>query len=112
MTKFLSATFTILCTVALTACGPIYNTRYDFQPPQSEIGQICSVQCQSSRSACQRDEERDYSMCRSNAGRDDARRDACEKPNYKCEVNYNACFEGCGGKIIPVQHCIAFCNQK
>lgn len=59
----------ILVTLALSACGPMMETRYDFKPPASKQGMQCVQNCQSDQSACLDHGRRQKEICRRDAER-------------------------------------------
>ena len=127
----------ILMTLMLNACGPVYKTTYTYVPPHGSKGKMCTMQCQQSKSLCQRLCDSDYRNCATNA-RQDARfryeeylseRRAqgktaektldnfystyeCERQSCGCNDDYRSCFQMCGGQVIPHQTCVAFCDQQ
>jgi len=137
--KRLSSLFliaTVLFTSAfIAASGPVYSTTYTYVTPKSRYGRRCANQCINQKSMCQNNcnmltqachmqanaiaqpayqaylnqtEKQgktpyrsikafaDYSSCRDNCG---------------CKTNYNQCFTGCGGQIIPHTVCTMFCDK-
>jgi hypothetical protein len=123
----------LLCFPAtvLFGCGPIYDTTYTFIPPEDNRGQICTFQCENSKSQCIQLEEMKESNCQS---RSDAQRYICEEriraqygrePKWyecggetcsadeaRCESQYRSCYQACGGRVIAETRCIANCAQS
>lgn len=134
MTKFYKSVL-FLCLFALTACGPMYKTKYRYSPPKDGRGKMCVMQCNNSKKLCTRLCQNQNANCISRA-RDDARfryeqyvsrRKAAGKPTERdldsfynpsvcslqscgCDSDYRACYEMCGGKVESYRECVAFCN--
>lgn len=109
---------TLLLTMLLSACA---STRYEFVPPQSDMGKQCITQCAGVReqcrgnemqramrekSMCERRAESDYRACLDDkSGKADERkcyRQVCNanQNQWHCENEYRQCFTNCGGRII------------
>lgn len=114
----------------LSACGPIYNTDYQFSPPSSSGGRACVFQCEQGRMQCRQIEELQASRCQDHARyeqqrcRDDLRYNENRSPkwyecsaescaeNYdRCEDIYRACYQSCGGEVRATTRCVANCDQ-
>ena len=119
----------------LSACGPMYETTYTYVPPKDTKGQMCVMQCQNSKSLCQRLCDSETENCK-NRQMNEARfkyesyvsqqRAAGQQPtrdmnsfydsygcHHKCHCgeDYRSCFALCGGQVIPQTTCVAFCGQ-
>lgn len=111
-----------LAALCLTACGPIYDTKYSYVPPKDTTGIMCVTSCGMTRSNCQqmefmnkeRCEERhedDYRWClKHNDKKDDCYRTSCSSNTEHCTEEYNTCYQSCGGTINSQQVCTAFCQ--
>ncbi|MCI5158463.1 MAG: hypothetical protein D3906_08480, partial [Candidatus Electrothrix sp. AUS1_2] len=42
----------LLILISLSACGPMYTTEFLLEPPTSQQGQVCVMQCEQNRSQC------------------------------------------------------------
>ncbi|WP_041795432.1 hypothetical protein [Pararhodospirillum photometricum] len=120
------------------ACGPIYETSYEFRAPRSPEGRVCTSQClnwqQNCTHSCQRDEERCKDREREDARREyrryvDEKRRAgqkvtktessfydgygCARSSCRddCDSMYRQCFVNCGGSVVPNTVCTAFCDK-
>jgi uncharacterized protein YceK len=119
----------------LSGCGPIYQTTYSYQPPKSQMGIMCVSQCVQTKAMCQqlcqiqdqncRNQEHQYAFYRYEAYRD--KQTAQDKKIDKtvddfdqgflqcktmchCEVDFNLCYQNCGGVVLQHQVCTAFCD--
>ena len=124
----------LLITSFITACGPMYTTTYSYVGPKDTKGQMCVMQCQQSKSLCQRLCSSESENCKSRAMGDarfkyeeylSERRSqgkTAEKNmnsfydssecgrTCNCDDDYRSCFQLCGGQVIPQTTCTAFCN--
>jgi hypothetical protein len=122
-----------LLVAALTGCGPIYTTRYDYIPPTTESGAYCVAQCERNRLDCRRYEDRksdrcnqdvraakaDYEDCLSRNNRDIMKCNdrsfgmLCAAPSYSgCDDDYRRCFQYCGGMVNSHQECALNCDAR
>lgn len=127
--------FTMLMVWALSACSPIYQTNYDYEPPSSKMGKVCIAQCIQSKSMCQQMCKMREDNCRVRAHedaivqyenyRDQQRRIdgeikksvsdfdrgyACSE-TCDCTNAFNECYGACGGQVIENKVCVAFCDK-
>lgn len=103
----------------LAACK---TTHYDYTPPATDQGRLCTAQCSNTREICRGNENRraqmersncersanaGYYACLSHAGNRDQEKD-CERrrpgcwasEDYeRCERDYRQCFSNCGGEV-------------
>jgi hypothetical protein len=128
----------IVLAMSAAACGPIYNTTFQYVPPGDQQGRSCVRDCQSDKQECdfrvervtyqcERDDEeqaeyafRRYTRERAEAKlplkkdvRDFMRHDCSGRASQKqerCNASFNMCFESCGGQVIEQQECVAFCK--
>jgi hypothetical protein len=108
----------------LSACAPIYQTRYSYAPPSSPVGMACISNCSMAQNNCEqlgaiREEacktraEIAYQYClKNNKDHFYCRREDCGNhyDSDHCVNQYNVCYQSCGGTITPTQVCVAFCN--
>ena len=109
----------VVMSLLLASCTYL---RYEYDPPATEGGRQCVVQCSAVREMCmsgesqrafndryfcQQNQNRNYQYClRSAENKNEARKcfnnqSACfASPNtYRCDEGYRACFVTCGGQI-------------
>ena len=126
-----------LCGLSLAACGPIYQTRFDYSPPASGQGMACIAQCSRISDLCRENCDLKQQRCEGDA-REQARRDyedyvrernkknapikrtrdsfyygsSCSSSSCtsECTTPYNQCFVSCGGAVASHQVCTAFCK--
>lgn len=124
--------------IALQACGPTYQTLYDFKPPAGAQGQACVAQCQISQNHCRtacsatqdacqarvrleahQDYER-YVALEAKAGREPRRTpasferfNACSDYTCRqtCEGDFRVCYSTCGGTVSATTVCTSGCEQ-
>ncbi len=116
--------------LALSSCGPIYDTVYDFTPPESNAGRACIYQCENSRGQCRQLEEyraddcerrSDYEVerCEREIWRRKGREpkwyecggESCSANLDRCDEQYRSCYQSCGGRIRSETRCVANCDQ-
>ncbi len=101
-------------------------SHYEYHPPATEAGRLCTVQCaavremcisnenvraQNEKYACEQRNRRNYDQCMRRAeDKDDARACARAQPTcyasastFRCEENYRSCYVNCGGQVIRVE---------
>ena len=121
----------------ISACGPIYETKYSFVSPQTDKGKQCIGQCLQTKNKCDTECAKKRLSCRQEEylkasgaynlyimqkaqrneiilmTQDDfADYGRCDALCNVCNENYRLCYTGCGGKIIEKKECVAFCDQK
>lgn len=112
----------LLMLVALSACGPLYKTEYTLEPPATQQGQICVMQCEQNRTQCKNNVESTLKDCKHSneiasiklescikAGEMTCydTRTACPPPNFEqCNKEHRYCYQSCGGKVFPQITCI------
>lgn len=118
----------LLLAQLLSACGPMYTTRYEFTPPDDPQSRTCIAQCEVSRHQCLasedllkqqceafRDQQRwQYEQC---SQRNDSK--DCYRPSYqscsanteRCDSMHRACYQACGGSIRSYRECTMNCDQ-
>ncbi len=111
--------------VALSGCGPMYETRYNLTPPPGQMGQVCVNQCDQIRLQCMQGEDLrvqncetqnrlarlEYEQCRQR-GYSDCYEDTtwCSADYEPCEGQFRQCYQNCGGKVESYQVCVFNCN--
>lgn len=109
--------------IVMTGCSFV---RYDYEPPVTEAGRQCTVQCavvremcinnenyraQNNKAACEQRNQWNYQQCIRRAVDKDAAR-ACTRNqpmcwsntnNFRCEENYRSCYVTCGGRVHVIQ---------
>lgn len=137
MYRKLSWIFIIVTTLIMAGCGPLYETSYSFAPPSTSQGKMCVLQCQQSKTLCQRLCTSDNSNCKLRA-RSDAQfqyeqyvsaQTAARQPVTKtlndfynpfqclpkschCAADYRSCFQLCGGDVTEQRTCVANCGKQ
>ncbi|MGC2857742.1 hypothetical protein ACM64Y_19905 [Novispirillum sp. DQ9] len=124
--------------IALQACGPTYQTLYDYKPPAGAQGRVCVAQCQVSqnhcRTACSAKQEACQSRVRlearqdyeryvaqeTKAGREPRRTpasferfNACSDTSCRqtCEGDFRVCYSTCGGAVTATTVCTSGCDR-
>ncbi|MEO8400230.1 MAG: hypothetical protein ABI597_00355 [Gammaproteobacteria bacterium] len=134
--KIVLSLFISLMVFVVTACGPIYQTKYSYQPPHSDMGRMCASQCLQSKSSCdqmcQMRKDNCFLHARQNAlvqfEAYKAEQKAKSKPVEKtpasfentagcdqpcnCGFDFNMCYQTCGGVVTKYEVCTAFCDKK
>lgn len=125
-----SCILALLVVLLLGACGPVYNTEYTFSPPKSETGRSCTYHCDTNKFQCRQIEDMHAQRCQEqayweqqrceaeiyrNKGRDpkwyECGTSSCSADYDRCEEQYRACYQSCGGKVESVTRCVANCEQ-
>ena len=112
-----------LLTLLFVGCGPMYETQFLYNPPDSPQGQVCISQCEMNRINCEQLEDmrkenceyrarEDYNHCRDYHNEDSCFEESCSADYSRCERMYNACYTACGGNVTTQQVCVAFCDQR
>jgi hypothetical protein len=116
------AVFLGLLLISLSACGSLYTTEYLLEPPTSQQGQICVMQCEQNRTACkneiklaQKDCEHRNEIagiklenCLKNGGMNcyDSRK-TCPPPSFEqCNQEHRYCYQACGGTVASQRTCV------
>lgn len=111
-----------LLSLILSACGPMYKTEYMLEPPATQQGKLCIMQCQQNRAECKNEVKSNYKDCRHRNEIASIKlehciesgeracydpRTPCFPPNFEqCNTEYRYCFQSCGGKVIPQMTCV------
>ncbi|MCI5208681.1 MAG: hypothetical protein D3910_07785, partial [Candidatus Electrothrix sp. ATG2] len=53
-----------LTLIALSGCGPMYKTEYMLEPPTTQQGQICIMQCEQNRTQCKNNVKSAWKDCK------------------------------------------------
>ena len=114
----------------VTSCGPMYETRYDYIPPEGNTGRACIFQCETVKMQCEQIEDMREQNCEERAEwerlrcEDDLRRrgkkgkwydcssSSCSSDTARCDENYRRCYQSCGGSVKTTQVCVFNCGQK
>jgi hypothetical protein len=127
----------MLSLLALSACGPVYQTQYEIVPPQGNSARMCANNCLLSKTNCRQSCQIQNNQCeeierlraqsdylsylnqQNREGRPAKKserdfysgyqcsNDSCEE---NCDQDFQICHTNCGGQIIPHTICTAFCN--
>lgn len=122
---YVAACFAI---VLFGGCGPIYDTRYYYTPPQDPHGRFCILQCENLQMQCEQLEQMKVENCNHRARmeqdrcRSDIRRHGrepkphecpmigtCSADTEHCENKYRICYQNCGGQVHAEQVCVFNC---
>ncbi len=136
MQRLFSLVFLLIFVVALSACGPIYNTEYAYVPPSSKMGKMCTAQCLQGKSSCEQICELKNENCTVRSRQDALYRYEIYKSDQvqkgqpvkksiadfdtsytckaacNCKASFHTCYAACGGEVVEKKVCVAFCNQK
>ncbi len=112
----------------LSGCGPIYDTRYYYTPPQDPSAQSCIFQCENMKMQCEQLEmmkaensnqrsRMDQDRCRENIRRQGREPKSSECQYFstysadteRCESQYRICYQNCGGRVHAEQVCVFNC---
>ncbi|MBS0359448.1 MAG: hypothetical protein JSS53_09280 [Proteobacteria bacterium] len=121
----------IVCFFAVTACGPMYRTNYNYIPPVDMQGKMCAMQCEQVKLQCFHLAEAEYQNCRLreeiNMREERHHRHHDKKGHWndfygsfcsadttkqQCESSYRSCYEICGGRVVTNTQCVAFCDKR
>lgn len=120
----------LLFLVAIAGCGPIYDTRYTFEPPRSAEGRACTFQCNQGKLQCQQIEDLNKDRCEQESRRNqqdceyniritknrspkwyECGSDSCSADYDRCEESYRSCYESCGGRVNATTVCVSNCDK-
>ena len=126
--------FTVLV-ILVSACGPTYQTFYDFHPLKNASERNCGGHCLKDKQNCRQMEqlmlrecesraELQYQLCETRKiyGYDKkgkwecvdncyCSRDSCSENTERCEEDYRNCYVICGGKITATTRCTSNCEE-
>lgn len=103
----------LMISVWLAGCGP--QIVYDFIPPESNEGRICTAQCQNTATNCRQMKQMVNQQCQNNYNAMQQNYNACKESGAKhcvsptpcpfnstseCDQSYRECFAACGGRVI------------
>lgn len=116
------AVFLGLLLISLSACGSLYTTEYLLEPPTSQQGQMCVMQCEQNRIVCkneiklaQKDCEHHNEIARMKlenciqAGGMSCydSRKTCPPPSFEqCNQEHRYCYQACGGTVASQRTCV------
>jgi hypothetical protein len=111
----------LLLLLTISACGPIYDTRYEYINPESFEGRQCVNQCAAVKQSCKNQCAINENMCNTNNnvialaqkdGTNTVPRSSCSSRYCinSCDSEYYTCFKNCGGVIHSETVCVAFCK--
>ena len=111
-----------LMLVALSACGPMYKTEYILEPPETQQGQVCIMQCEQNRTQCKNNIKSALKDCQHRNEIASIKLENCIKSgdmtcydtrtpcrplNFEqCNKEHRYCYQSCGGKAIPQVTCV------
>ncbi|MCI5149926.1 MAG: hypothetical protein D3916_11160 [Candidatus Electrothrix sp. MAN1_4] len=111
-----------LLSLILSACGPMYKTEYMLEPPTSQQGKLCIMQCEQNWSECKNEVKSDNKDCQHRNEIASLKLEQCIKsgeracydprtpclpPSFEqCNKEYRYCFQSCGGKVVPQVTCV------
>ncbi|MCI5209691.1 MAG: hypothetical protein D3910_13060 [Candidatus Electrothrix sp. ATG2] len=100
----------------------MYKTEYILEPPKTQQGQICIMQCEYNRTQCKNNVKSAGKDCKHRneiagiklenclkAGEMTCydSRTPCPPPNFEqCNKEHRYCYQACGGKAIPQVTCV------
>jgi len=130
--------FMLAAALLFSGCAPIYETTYQFQPPPTHSGRMCANNCLLAKQNCQQSCQIQQQQCeeieRLRAQSDyqsylnqqlregrPAKKDVGSfyRGGYRCQAsgceddcdeNHRLCHSNCGGQVIPLTTCTAFCE--
>ena len=117
--------------LALTGCGPVYQTDYSFTPPKTDSGRSCTYHCETVKQQCRQIEELRVDRCEDQnrwesqrcedelyrkKGRDSkwyecGSTQSCTADYEGCDSQYRACYESCGGRVDARTYCVSNCEK-
>ncbi len=118
--------------ILLSACGPIYSTKYRFIPPQDVWSRQCITEClrindncytqaenraAKERMQCEQAASIRYATCIATAKTEAASKN-CSQHSFcnqtadtsRCDSEYRHCYQNCGGIVEAYQVCEFGCN--
>lgn len=128
-----------LLSLCLISCSPVYQTTYDFKPPESENGRYCANRCLNKKQECYLQCENITEQCESRKeisnladviveswkkgkvedGKTPSRHYR-QHPNCKqkeqecmarCDNIHRLCHENCGGTVLRETKCVQNCDK-
>ena len=124
-TSLWSLGISALVMAALSGCAPpVYKTEYMLQPPKTQQGQICVMQCEQNRTHCKNNKKGDVKDCEH---RNEIARlklenciasgavscldtsESCPEVDFaQCNEEHRYCYQSCGGKVTPQVTCVGY----
>ncbi|MCW5212969.1 hypothetical protein VU04_08660 [Desulfobulbus sp. TB] len=120
-TVFLSLLL-ISLSALISACGSLYPTEYRLEPPTTQQGQMCVMQCEQNRTACKNDVKLAQKDCEHHNELARMKLESCIKAGgmscydsrktcpplsfEQCNKEHRYCYQACGGKVSPQPTCV------
>jgi len=133
LTPLLKKFFLLLCvSLLLQSCVPVYRSVYQYAKPKSGSALKCLNSCAATQTICKNS---CHSVNESCLARNELSKNlnrltdsmsnqstyhpdnssACEDNLYRCEhnctVDYNQCYENCGGRVTEYTYCERNCDK-
>jgi len=130
--RITAALFVLL---SLSGCQTVTTSALEYSPPALDRGQECVIQCQNVREQCNKSCSESTKQClqqkqtealdnltrykkRMQTAPQLPERDfnsfyntlQCDTPKCRCEVNYRACYQLCGGQVTERSVCLEHCD--
>ena len=121
--RILRISILFIASLLLFGCGPMYQTVYHYRMPKNRSDRHCVSRCRIALSQCKTTCRIANQNCQNQqliaediASRHRHRHDDdffydtgdCNQ-SCGCRQTYNACYEDCGGKVIPESVCVFNC---
>lgn len=135
MKKYVLLSMIFIMGLLLAGCGPIYQTKYAYQPPRAQSGKMCAAQCFQTKNMCQQMCQMSDQNCRAQEHQNayyryqtyhdqqvahgkPVKRNISDFDNSysvchhacNCTTDFNLCYRSCGGVVTQHQECTAFCK--
>ena len=127
--KVFSWLFCIGMVSVLQSCAqPIYKTTYQYQKPFSSSAISCIDACDRDLSYCQLRIHQENKLCTYHASSTGELvntqqslampshslqvSETCKKQQRSCQMTYDQCFVGCGGKVVSKKQCVDHCSSR
>lgn len=129
----------IFALVAISSCGPRYETTHAYTAPQSQYGRMCVNQCLNGKAMCEQDCHARQVDCEYRAEIDaqneynsyvraqkmqnravkktkSSFKRYCSSSDTKqctesCTSSHNLCYSNCGGLVASSTQCVSNCDQ-
>lgn len=112
--------FTWMCVWmgGVIGCSPVYETRYYYLPPSTEMGQMCLGHCRQTQMMCEQNCDIAEHNSRWVHSYDTQKnyyrpyRSFWRECMDRCLAGYNVCYHSCGGYIEYETYCVRNCPVK